>query len=91
MVTYGVYDPALSDTAARTESQSPPERNEAVVAPLWPKFVPVEEDEREATKASPQPPSGAVVESPARMKAGGLARFVGWVLVAPAKSRAETM
>lgn len=82
-----MYEPALSETAESTESQSPPERKELVVAPLWPKFVPVEEEDREDTKASPQPPSGAVVESPARMKAGGRARFVGWVWVIPARSR----
>ena len=74
-----MYEPAASETAESTESQSPPERNKPVVAPLWPKLVPVEEEDREDTKASPQPPSGAVVESPARKKAGGRARFVGWV------------
>jgi hypothetical protein len=64
--------------APRTRSQSPPARNEAVVAPLWPWFAPEEPAATvEDRKASPQPPPGAVVESPASSQWTGLEELRG--------------
>lgn len=56
-------------TCSRTAAQSPPSRKDTVVAPLWPRFIPLAGERRVVfRKPSPQPPSGAVVESPARTK-----------------------
>jgi len=57
-----------------TLAQSPPATNDAVVAPLWPWLMPQEGGCRKERKPLPQPPFMAVVESPARKKAGGLSR-----------------
>ena len=58
-----------------TLAQAPPAMNEAVVAPLWPWLMPQEGGWRKERKPLPQPPFMAVVESPARKKAGGLDRL----------------
>jgi hypothetical protein len=63
------------ETDSSTSPQSPSTTKETVVAPLWPKFEPMEPLCRVLRKPLPQPPPqqpwAAVVESPARKNAGG--------------------
>ena len=63
-------------TAAITFAQSPPETKLSVVAPLCPKLVPIAPPVSVVKKPFPHPPPEAVVESPAKKNAGGLACFL---------------
>lgn len=74
IVTYGVQLFLYLPTDSSKSAQSAPETKDAVVAPLWPKLVPIALW-RVVKNPFPQPPPqhdcAAVVESPARKNAWG--------------------
>lgn len=95
-MTYGVYVDSLALTAARTFAHTPSLTKLAVVAPLFAKFFPTDPFARVVRNPSPQPLPTAVVESPAKKKAGDLAALSTFELAmgvacATAKSAAENI
>lgn len=72
IVTIGLNSSKLSAMLCSTPAHLPSALNETVVAPLFAGLIPAAGSLRSRRKPSPHPPFTATVESPVRMKYGGL-------------------